>query len=266
MKKKLLTIFLVLTMTVSMAMMLTACGGNEHTHTFATEWTSDDVHHWYAATCEHTDEVSAKAEHAWGADDKCTVCKKEKPAVAPVYTVTEEEWTRNIEGIASMTNARVLAKCTGPEIYDTTSIVEIDDNRMRLVYMEPSYYMDTIAVKTGDNTYDVYERMSQTGEYSKIKETSINRFTDTLVMFIEIAQVAADKFANATFDETTQTYSLVLGNVHLSHMQVSGMECKFAFEDGILKSANIIFTELADDIRFDMDFTFGEVSIAIPEV
>ena len=37
-----------------------------HIHTFATEWTSDAIHHWKAATCEHTEEVSGKAEHSFG--------------------------------------------------------------------------------------------------------------------------------------------------------------------------------------------------------
>ncbi len=34
-----------------------------HTHTFTTDWTTDDDYHWHAATCEHTSEVSGKAEH-----------------------------------------------------------------------------------------------------------------------------------------------------------------------------------------------------------
>ena len=37
-----------------------------HTHTFAEEWTSDETNHWHAATCEHTTEVSGKAEHSFG--------------------------------------------------------------------------------------------------------------------------------------------------------------------------------------------------------
>ena len=37
-----------------------------HDHTFATDWTSDETHHWYAATCEHTTEVSGKAAHSFG--------------------------------------------------------------------------------------------------------------------------------------------------------------------------------------------------------
>ena len=35
-------------------------------HTFASAWTSDDTHHWHAATCEHTEQVSEKSEHDWG--------------------------------------------------------------------------------------------------------------------------------------------------------------------------------------------------------
>ena len=35
----------------------------DHTHTFATEWTSDENYHWHGATCAHTDEKSAKAAH-----------------------------------------------------------------------------------------------------------------------------------------------------------------------------------------------------------
>ena len=37
-----------------------------HIHKFATDWTKDKTHHWYAATCEHTTEVSGKAEHTFG--------------------------------------------------------------------------------------------------------------------------------------------------------------------------------------------------------
>ena len=37
-----------------------------HTHKFSSDWTYDGTHHWYAATCEHTTEVSEKAEHTFG--------------------------------------------------------------------------------------------------------------------------------------------------------------------------------------------------------
>ena len=36
-----------------------------HTHKFATDWTSDETHHWYAATCEH-DVTEGKTAHTFG--------------------------------------------------------------------------------------------------------------------------------------------------------------------------------------------------------
>ncbi|MBR2281828.1 MAG: metallophosphoesterase family protein, partial [Spirochaetales bacterium] len=35
-------------------------------HSFSANWTSDDDYHWHAATCEHTDQVSERAEHSFG--------------------------------------------------------------------------------------------------------------------------------------------------------------------------------------------------------
>ena len=41
-------------------------GSKIHVHTFAESLTKDETHHWYAATCEHTTEVSEKAAHSFG--------------------------------------------------------------------------------------------------------------------------------------------------------------------------------------------------------
>ena len=37
-----------------------------HEHTFAESWSTNGTHHWKAATCKHTSEVSEKAEHTFG--------------------------------------------------------------------------------------------------------------------------------------------------------------------------------------------------------
>lgn len=55
-------------------MILSGCG-EKHSHTFSDEWSVDGTFHWHAATCEHTDEVSDKAEHKDdNHDHKCDVC------------------------------------------------------------------------------------------------------------------------------------------------------------------------------------------------
>lgn len=52
-----------------------ACGDDEHTHTFATTWTSDATSHWHAATCEHAEEKADVAAHTF-ADGVCTICRR----------------------------------------------------------------------------------------------------------------------------------------------------------------------------------------------
>lgn len=43
-------------------------------HSFSTDWSSNSTYHWHAATCEHEDEMSDRAEHTFNADNVCTVC------------------------------------------------------------------------------------------------------------------------------------------------------------------------------------------------
>ncbi len=55
-------------------------------HSFATEWSKDATHHWYAAVCEHADQKKDYAEHNFGTDDTCDLCSYER-----------EIWTRGLE-------------------------------------------------------------------------------------------------------------------------------------------------------------------------
>ena len=50
------------------AVMITGCKDPEsmHEHTFADSWSKNATHHWKAATCEHTSEVSKFGEHSFG--------------------------------------------------------------------------------------------------------------------------------------------------------------------------------------------------------
>ena len=47
---------------------------SSHQHRFATGWTSNDTHHWYAATCQHTDQTSNMTAHSFDSNGRCTVC------------------------------------------------------------------------------------------------------------------------------------------------------------------------------------------------
>lgn len=64
MKRKVL---LILILVLALAAAFTACEPTQpqeqHEHSFADKLTYDENYHWYAAVCEHTDEVSGKASH-----------------------------------------------------------------------------------------------------------------------------------------------------------------------------------------------------------
>ena len=79
-----------------------------HEHTFSETWESDEINHWHKATCEHTEEVSDKAEHISdeGSVTKaatctadgvktytCTVCKKTK---TEAIAKTDHVWESGI--------------------------------------------------------------------------------------------------------------------------------------------------------------------------
>lgn len=44
----------------------------DHVHTFSESWSSNETHHWYGATCEHTDEKKDYSEHTWNAGEITT--------------------------------------------------------------------------------------------------------------------------------------------------------------------------------------------------
>ena len=59
---------LVLLFTIIISIMICGCKDPEpeHVHTFSDKWSKNATHHWKAATCEHSDQVSEKAEHKFG--------------------------------------------------------------------------------------------------------------------------------------------------------------------------------------------------------
>lgn len=44
-----------------------------HEHTYASDWTRTETHHWHAATCEHTDQKGEYGSHTYNGGI-CTVC------------------------------------------------------------------------------------------------------------------------------------------------------------------------------------------------
>ncbi|MBQ8546464.1 MAG: hypothetical protein IJ437_05955 [Clostridia bacterium] len=71
MKRK-LTLVVCVIATLAMIFTLASCGGSDHTHTYAQEWSSNDYGHWYAATCGCEGETANYGAHVDA--DKNGVC------------------------------------------------------------------------------------------------------------------------------------------------------------------------------------------------
>lgn len=99
--KKLLCILLCMGMLLSL---LTGCGGGDktdptettkHSHTFATEWSSDATSHWYQATCEHSTLQANFGEHLdENLDGICDVCSYEDASCQHTFA---EAWTSDAQ-------------------------------------------------------------------------------------------------------------------------------------------------------------------------
>ena len=95
----------------------------EHKHKFATDWTKDETHHWYAATCEHTTEVSGKAAHSFGdwTVTKEATCTEEGSKVG-VCEVCKKEVTKKIDA---------KGHCYGEYVSNNDATKEADGTKTR---------------------------------------------------------------------------------------------------------------------------------------
>ena len=148
MKHKLWTVFLTALVALCLVVGLSACdnaGGTDdeaddpivtptpddedpaaHEHTYAETWTSDDTYHWHASTCGHTDEVSGRGEHDYGAweAERAATCTADGLQVRVCQTCGHEEMqTLSMLGHDIVYHAGQAATCTleGWEAYETCS-------------------------------------------------------------------------------------------------------------------------------------------------
>ena len=141
MKKKLFVVLLVVVSCIALAFGLAACGG-EHTHTYSADWSSDETHHWHAATCEHTDEMSDYAEHTWS-DGAITTPVTCTATGVMTYTCTACEETRT-EPIAIEPDAHTWddgevttpATCTATGVM-TYTCTACEETRTEPIAIEP---------------------------------------------------------------------------------------------------------------------------------
>ena len=73
--------------------LFSACGKDNHEHTYSDQWSYSQTDHWHGATCEHTDQKKDVAAHTDSNNDgKCDVCnyamQSDTVLATPVLTLT----------------------------------------------------------------------------------------------------------------------------------------------------------------------------------
>ena len=168
--KKQIGLFTAILFAVSTLMV--GCKAEVHTHTFASEWTSDATNHWHSATCEHTKEVSGKAEHSFGdwtvtkaateevegsKERTCTICGYKATEVIPklVHTHTFGEYVSNNDATteADGTKTRECSVCGYKEtVTDEGSMIVVPEGYILASKNELEIIIDHAQIALEENS------------------------------------------------------------------------------------------------------------------
>ena len=145
----------------------------QHNHTYSTEWSKDETHHWHAASCEHTDLVSDKAEHTWDEGvvtleptveeqgEKtytCTVCSKTKVDTLDRVEPQKTELQSLLEEASALESGQALE---GDRTI-TGTISEI------IEAYSTQYKNITFILTDGTTSIKVYRAKGECAEYLKV--------------------------------------------------------------------------------------------------
>lgn len=183
MKKKIINRIakLILSMTVAIcAIGMIGCTQPEptHVHTFSEAWTTDATSHWHAATCEHTTEVSGKADHQF-------------PETWKLVTAATEEAAGLEERFCDICKYRVTQVI--PQLkhnHDIATTWTIDSTK----------HWHTASCGREEHNEDVAEHIWNHEDYQYDSESGKEIRTCTVCLYVD------DKAHNHTEDSGTVTY------------------------------------------------------------
>ncbi len=156
--------------TLAFGMIGCSNGIDTHEHTFATTYTSNETHHWYDATCEHTTEVKDKTEHSFGEwtikvqptetaegkkERECSVCHyKAEEIVAKLEIVKTPAFSVESGAVDSGTSVTISCSTEGAKIYytkDGSAPTASSTEYTAAISITEAVTIKAIAVKNGMN-------------------------------------------------------------------------------------------------------------------
>ena len=169
-------------------------------HTFSTEWTADETHHWHAATCDHVTVVNDKAKHTFDDKNKCTVCNYQGDmTLGGVMNVAK--WNAAVENLRNINNFTVddVKQMDGEVTHKFTQFMlnksqQIDgETEIYRIYTEES-------VTEYVNGESVTVKPADSGLFNKRLNEYIEANFSSVISFL------LDKFSSFTYNEKSQSY------------------------------------------------------------
>ncbi|MBQ8341231.1 MAG: hypothetical protein IJY22_02500 [Clostridia bacterium] len=243
--KKTLSLLLAIALCLSLSVLFTACG---HEHTFSTDWSKDDTHHWHACTGKDCTEIADKAEHSYGESNTC-VCGAVKPIV---YTVDGD--TAWAEALELGTNWTIHAVASSGNLVGAESLAQRNGNKFVKTDINGSSYE---AVE--DNNCYTY-RPKSNSSYTKTNVTQNYTSVDYFMAQWSQPYIPTALFGTRTdftYNEDTQKYEAAsLGaatNVWLS------------FADGKLLAVGYESSNGSQTMTITITVTYGDAGeITLP--
>ncbi len=125
---------------------VTVTGGTTHQHEYSPLWSSDDEHHWHAATCVHTEEMSDYAAHTYK-NGVCEICLHEH------VNHTFEGDRCSVCGLSVEFSKLRYEKADGQEGYSVIGWDESVTDRTHIFI--PAEYEGSPVVSIGESAFDV---------------------------------------------------------------------------------------------------------------
>lgn len=167
-------------------------GGNggdnkpSHTHTYSEEWSHDDTYHWHAATCEHTNEISDKAEHIF-TDTVCSVCGYEMIVEGLQYELSSDETYYSVIGISDDEETTIVI----PSEYKGLPVKEIADSAFANHSALTSITIPDSVTAIGTNAFDGCDKI----ETATLPASAIGAIPKTTLKSVVITSGEIGNFA-----------------------------------------------------------------------
>lgn len=145
-----------------------ACGAavgckTGHKHSYESEWTTTETHHWHKPKCDDTENLKDYGEHTAQSDGngyKCSVCSKELKVAGIAVEKQETQYTLNGVQTANIKTDDITVKCYSEGSIELGTLSSSD--------YTISYYKDDVAVTdlTGvtSGAYNIWAETEIEGE------------------------------------------------------------------------------------------------------